>query len=368
MTDQIYIIDPTTKKPIEQQPVSLSEIGIRERLDLQPWIIDNPEMLGEPFLIITSEYDRFEKSNLRLDLLALDKYGVLSVIELKLDASRTLADLQAIRYAAFCSNMTIEDVVEEYCTFHDCNQETAEQRICEFLSLDALPDLDTQPRIVLAAGVIVDQELTSCVLWLRKCGVDISCVELTPYRNQKTNEIIIVPKVLIPLPETKEYIIGVERKEARKVQKSRENTELEIIGQAIADEFIKLDTGFEVSRGRMRNGYMTVRLRHPWIHYEWLYRRRSGTLEVALHFEGSDRAENLRLMESVDQHRADIIKDIPWEYSANPWGNKRADVKFSISLEDGLLTSKVAPEAAKTMAIFIKRTWPFIESYVRGNE
>ena len=48
MTDQIYIIDPSTKQPAIIKPVSFSDIGIRERYDLQPWIIEHPQMLMPP--------------------------------------------------------------------------------------------------------------------------------------------------------------------------------------------------------------------------------------------------------------------------------------------------------------------------------
>ena len=64
--------------------------------------MDRPEVLGEPLLLITSE---FEESDKRLDLLLLDRSARLVVAELKLDASGTLADQQAIRYAAFCSTI-----------------------------------------------------------------------------------------------------------------------------------------------------------------------------------------------------------------------------------------------------------------------
>jgi hypothetical protein len=367
MTDQIYIVDPETKKPVELQPVLLSDIGIKERDQFQEWIIKNPEMLGEPFLIVTSEYNRFDKSKLRLDLLAIDKQGILTVIELKLDANRTLADLQAIRYAAFCSTMTIGDVLDEYANFHKCDQEEAERAICEFLSSDELPDLATQPRIVLAAGMIDDQELTSSVLWLRGCGVDISCVELTPYRNSKTNDIILVPKVLIPLPEAKEYLVSVERKEVQKTQKTRESAELKGVGPAIAQEFENLNTGFEVTSGRMRNRYMKVRLHHPWIHYEWLYLKTQRVLEIGLHFEGPDPNTNKELAEKINQHRDKITKGIKWEFQAGKWGKKSASARFLIPLEDGRITPEIAPEAAGLMKTLIERTWPIIEPFVKGS-
>src|SRR4051794_13801090 len=117
MADSIFIIDPTTKVPTKVESVAFADIGIKERNDLEQWVLRHAEILGEPLLIVTSEYSRFDRSARRLDVLALDEDGVLVVIELKLDAAGTLADQQAIRYAAFCSTMTMGDVVELFAAY-----------------------------------------------------------------------------------------------------------------------------------------------------------------------------------------------------------------------------------------------------------
>jgi hypothetical protein len=158
--------------------VSFAELGVKERQHLEEWIKKNPAILGsDDLLLIASEYDRFDKSGKRLDLLALDRDGKLVIIELKRDAAKSLADLQAIRYAAFCSTLTFEDVVSLYSQFADFTAEKASETIQEFVKKPEFK-LDNKPRIILAAGGFDDQELTSCVLWLRNFGVDISCVEI----------------------------------------------------------------------------------------------------------------------------------------------------------------------------------------------
>jgi hypothetical protein len=58
----------------------------------------------------------------------LDKSGCLVVIELKLDLSRTFADQQAIRYAAFCSTMTMDQVIAAMSAFHKCSDDEAAQK------------------------------------------------------------------------------------------------------------------------------------------------------------------------------------------------------------------------------------------------
>ena len=66
---------------------TFSELNFKEREHLQEWIAKNPSALGEELLIIQKEYAGFDKTNERLDLLALDKEGALVIIENKLDDS-----------------------------------------------------------------------------------------------------------------------------------------------------------------------------------------------------------------------------------------------------------------------------------------
>src|SRR5688572_4004413 len=132
MSDAIYLIDSTTKLPTRVDRVSLADIGIKERQDLEAWVLAHPQLLGERLLVISSEFYRFDKSSKRLDVLALDEDGTLVVVELKLDIAGSHADLQAIRYAAFCSTMTMSDAVEELATTRKVSKEAAENLIRQF--------------------------------------------------------------------------------------------------------------------------------------------------------------------------------------------------------------------------------------------
>ncbi len=212
--NRIIVVDPDKGSSQTIESVAFAALGVQERRDLEEWIKTNPAILGTKLLIITSQYDRFEKSDKRLDLLALDEEGRLVIVELKRDAAGTLADLQAIRYAAFCSTLTLEDVVDLRARYSKVSTEVAEREVREFVRKPEYTKLDSQPRIILAAGRFDDQELTSCVLWLRGFGVDISCVEIAPYRAGRGKRLILVPKVIIPLPQARDYIIGTEKKQA----------------------------------------------------------------------------------------------------------------------------------------------------------
>jgi hypothetical protein len=52
-----------------------SELGIWEKTHLEEWIAKYPDILGEELLTITTEYDKFDKTDNRLDILAMDKMG-----------------------------------------------------------------------------------------------------------------------------------------------------------------------------------------------------------------------------------------------------------------------------------------------------
>ena len=101
----LFIYDKKSKAIEPCKETNLQAHNLLERRDLEKWIELSPEMLGEDLLILTTEYDRFDKTSERLDLLALDKAGNLVILELKRGDSGKNVDLQAIKYAAYCSTL-----------------------------------------------------------------------------------------------------------------------------------------------------------------------------------------------------------------------------------------------------------------------
>lgn len=83
----MYRVDSDSNRVVQLRKVGFSELGFRERNHLQEWIAHQPDVLGEELLIIQKEFDGFDDTRERLDLLALDKQGSLVVIENKLDDS-----------------------------------------------------------------------------------------------------------------------------------------------------------------------------------------------------------------------------------------------------------------------------------------
>jgi hypothetical protein len=209
-------------------------LNIWERKHIQEWIRKNPQMLGEQLLIVSMEFDKFVNSLDRVDLLALDRDGNLVVVELKRDPLAGYADLQALRYAAMVSSMTMEKLAPYYVAYAKQYSErivsTAEavSEMRNFVDSDEFVDLSSAPRIILCSENF-SREITTTVLWLRSLQVDVSCVQITPYRHKEN--IFIVPKVLIPIEEAKQYLIDIKTKEAGLEQavKARKRNAMQVI-------------------------------------------------------------------------------------------------------------------------------------------
>lgn len=102
----IYILDKENNKLEELRACSFTKLNLTEREHLQEWIAGKPGVLGEELLIIQKEFNGFQDTKERLDLLALDKNGCLVIIENKLDDSGRDVTWQAIKYASYCASLT----------------------------------------------------------------------------------------------------------------------------------------------------------------------------------------------------------------------------------------------------------------------
>jgi len=158
--------------------------NVLERNHIEDWVIRKPEILGEELYILSNEYDKFDKTSERLDVLALDKQGNLVIVELKRDDSGKDVELQAVKYAAYCSTLTAEEVLglhREYLKKkgNELSTEDVKTRI-EIFTGAPLEMISDRPRIILVSREY-RPEVTATVLWLRKFGIDITCVKFTVY-------------------------------------------------------------------------------------------------------------------------------------------------------------------------------------------
>jgi len=218
----MYRVDIENKKLIELPATTYSELNLRERFDIQEWIAGTPEILGEPLIIISKEL--ILPSGRRLDLLAVDKEGALVVIELKRDNSGSDVEWQAIKYASYCSSFSHDDIYKNFAEYLGTDGDDAQVKIEGFINCEP-EDLNQRQRIILVAKEF-HSEVISAVLWLRESEIDIECIRLTPYYDQK-GELFINPEIIIPLPEAKDYIQKKESKQKELKQSGKSSFSLE---------------------------------------------------------------------------------------------------------------------------------------------
>jgi hypothetical protein len=58
VSERVFTVTGSAASPA--QPISLAEAGLRERSDLQEWVVAHPEILGDGVLVVTFEFDRWQ--------------------------------------------------------------------------------------------------------------------------------------------------------------------------------------------------------------------------------------------------------------------------------------------------------------------
>ena len=136
------------------QEIEFAELGFQERRDIQEWVAKNPGILGDELLIIGKEFSGFDRTNERLDLLAVDADGRLVVIELKRDDTGADAHWQAIKYASYLRRVDTEWIIGMLASHADVSREDAGNRLEQHLNADDLNGLNNDQRIILASHQI----------------------------------------------------------------------------------------------------------------------------------------------------------------------------------------------------------------------
>lgn len=209
---QLFRINNESRESRRVEEVDFVHLDLWERRDIQEWVAANPGILGEDLLIVGKEFSGFDRTNERLDLLAVDSDGRLVIIELKRDDTGADAHWQAIKYASYLSDASQEDIVRMLARHEEVSAEEAVSRLVQHLGADEdLNALNNDQRIILASHRFAP-EVTSAVLWLneRAPGDDlITCVQLTPHLDAESNSLYIQVNTIIPVPGTEELTIGI---------------------------------------------------------------------------------------------------------------------------------------------------------------
>lgn len=207
------------KEDLEPIPeTSFGEEGVLERQDLQRILRKKPDILEPGLFVITEEFSNWQGSGRSIDLLALDQTGRLVVIELKRGETGEHMDLQALRYAAMVSTITLQQTIRVHQNYLEKLgiEGEAEARVSEHLANTESGEIYTvKPRIILVSEGF-SQELTTCAWWLNNNGLDVTCIRMRPYNN--CGEVLVETSQIIPLPELGSYLVKVREQEDEQVK------------------------------------------------------------------------------------------------------------------------------------------------------
>ena len=225
--------------------VSLAAAGIRERADLQRWIERYPEIIEHDLLVVTTEFDQWQVRDRRvadrLDILFLDSAGSLLVAELKRDEAPDTTDLQALKYTAYCSQLTVDDVVEQYGRYHGVSAGAARQVIVEHPP--TLTDRELGPIRVRIVANGFGPSVTHVVLFLIDLGLDIGCIQITAQKHAD-GQAILSARQILPPPAAEDYLVKRRRRELE--EEEREATTRRRNSVAVLSEAGVIPVGGEV--------------------------------------------------------------------------------------------------------------------------
>jgi len=353
----MFIIDRKTNTIQNIKAVTFSELGFKERGHLQEWLEGHPEALGEELLIIQKEFNGFNDTNERLDLLALDKKGNAVIIENKLDDTGRDVTWQALKYASYCSTLTKEQIRNIYQQYLDRKGkgEEATAKLSEFFDYTEYDELtingpQTQ-RLMLVAGSF-RKEVTSTVLWLLNHKLRIQCFKATPYALN--DQVFLTVEQIIPTKDAEEYVISMVDKAQEDLStqeelKERHHLRFDFWNMLLPR--LKGQTHIFQNSSPSRDHWLTAGgVGISGVNYTFLITRTYCAVEVDI--MKADASENKQLFDELikfkDEITATFGEELSWERLDNKKMSRVAFYKEGVN-------------------IFIKEDWPSMIDFLVNN-
>ena len=331
----MFLIDESTNKAITVEKKTFQDLNFKEREHLQEWIAANPEILGESLLIIQKEFSDWSDTNERIDLLALDERGNLVIIENKLDDSGRDVVWQALKYVSYCAGLSKSEIKNIYQKYLG-NAGNADDMLQEFFD-QSYEDIELNPvdgdqRIILVAANF-RKEVTSTALWLADHSVDITCVKVTPYKDN--DRIYLDSERILPLQDAGDYVVRLSAKKqeavARKFSETaRAQMNFDFWEAALPElrKNSKLFQNISPSKGHWLGGAVG----HAGIGLNPCIYKDHARLE--LYIDTRDKEKNKRVFRELEKQRNELEEKCGSKFVWQELPDKRAS-RISLSSERG---------------------------------
>ena len=192
----------------------LEEREFEERRDLQEWVVDQPQVLGDDVMIVATQYTGWQTSTGitardEADVIGIDSSGQLVIAELKrasADKQDRHAELQAIKYAALASNFSEATLIEAHVDWmrtrgEQMSEDEARKLLKSHTGNHFNPNCWRKPRIVLLAESFAPV-LLEAVEWLAEFGIEITLMRHQLYASsrQSSEADVLVVSQAYPVP------------------------------------------------------------------------------------------------------------------------------------------------------------------------
>lgn len=375
----MFVVNSVDKTTSKIKEISFKDVGLKERSDLQEWIANNPIILGEDLLIIQKEFDGFNDTKERLDLLALDKNGDLVIIENKLDDSGKNVVWQAMKYAGYCSSLKKEDIKDIYAQYLSKigSSDKAEEAIVEFLNKPDFSEVqlnqDLTQRIILVAKEF-RKEVTNTVIWARKYGMKIQCLKIMPYMI--IDQLIIDTEQIIPVKDIADIMISYDEKAQEDFKNKEDLANTQIMRNEFWHVFIpKFNEKSSLFSGRnialnQYDYWFSTGAGISGVYFNFLVTKSYAGIELEI--SGRTQEENKKIYDYLYSYKDEIENSFGDKLSWERLDDKKRSI-ISYKLEDvSILDKEVWPKMMNFMAInmlkFEKALRKHINNYAKTNK
>jgi hypothetical protein len=348
----MYIIDKEKNRISRLDKKTFGDLGFKERENLQEWLANNPEALGEELLIIQKEFDGFNDTRERLDLLALDKQGNIVVIENKLDDSGRDVTWQVLKYASYASSLTKENIRNIYQSYLGTSG-SAEEKLTDFFNTeytDLLLNQGSSQRIMMVAGQF-RKEVTSTVLWLMNYKIRIQCFKVTPYALE--DKLFLDLEQILPLKDAEEYIISMAEKAQEDIAsqeslKLSNNIRYEFWSQFISYNNTKNNLTQNISPAK--DSWIGVALGISGVNINTVVSKNYARNEI--YINRGDKVINKEIFDFLFKHKSEIEQDF-----GKPLIWERMDDKVTCRIKNQL----------DNVSVFNKEDWPQMNKFLQAS-
>lgn len=202
-------IDSESKKISILEISKLAEENIQERYDLQEMIFNSPEAfvkeIDQKLNIIGKEVCPSTEVDNRIDLLAINEFGSLVIIELKRGRNK-YQHLQGISYAAMISSWDLNQIIEEKSKNFNISIEEAKEQIEDFLSTE-LDNINESQEIFLIAEDFHLEVILSAKWLSDNYSIPIKCFKMILAKDNSTNISYLALQQVFPLPEISDQYV-----------------------------------------------------------------------------------------------------------------------------------------------------------------